>query len=90
MVDDVWSLLEMTPYRYKTSQAGLDRVKQLERLEVTFEFVVTVYKNMKTTVKNGELMVRELRSMKESQYLLKMPFRMKLLNLILKVMKVLI
>lgn len=47
MVDDVWSLLEMTPYRYKTSQAGLDRVKQLERLEVTFEFVVTVYKNMK-------------------------------------------
>ena len=44
MVDDVWSLLEMTPYRYKTSQAGLDRVKQLERLEVTFEFVVTVYK----------------------------------------------
>ena len=35
-------------------------------------------------------MVRELRSMKESQYLLKMPFRMKLLNLILKVMKVLI
>lgn len=40
----VWSLLEMTPYRYKTSQAGLDRVKQLERLEVTFEFVVTVYK----------------------------------------------
>ena len=43
-VKDLWSLLEMTPYRYKTSQAGLDRVKQLERLEVTFEFVVTVYK----------------------------------------------
>ena len=46
MVDDVWALLEMTPYRYKTSQAGLDRVKKLERLEVTFEFVVTVYKKI--------------------------------------------
>lgn len=46
MVDDVWALLEMTPYRYKTSQKGLDRVKQLERLEVTFEFVVTVYKKI--------------------------------------------
>ena len=46
MVDDVWALLEMTPYRYKTSQAGLERVKELERLEVTFEFVVTVYKKI--------------------------------------------
>ena len=46
MVDDVWALLEMTPYRYKTRQAGLDRVKELERLEVTFEFVVTVYKKI--------------------------------------------
>lgn len=44
MVEDVWSLLEMTPYRYKSSQDALERVKQLERLEVTFEFVVTVYK----------------------------------------------
>ncbi len=43
MVEDVWSLLEMTPYRYKTSYDALERVKQLERLEVTFEFVVTVY-----------------------------------------------
>ena len=46
MVDDVWALLEMTPYRYKTSQAGLDRIRELERLEVTFEFVVTVYKKI--------------------------------------------
>ena len=44
MVDDVWSLLEMTPYRYKTSQAGLDREKQLERLEVTIEIVLTLNK----------------------------------------------
>ena len=51
MVDDVWSLLEMTPYRYKTSQVGLDRVKQLERLEVTFEFVVTVYKKYENNSK---------------------------------------
>ena len=46
MVDDVWALLEMTPYRYKTSQAGLYRGRELERLEVTFEFVVTVYKKI--------------------------------------------
>ena len=51
MVDDVWSLLEMTPYRYKTSQAGLDRVRELERLEVTFEFVVTVYKKYENNSK---------------------------------------
>ena len=38
--------IEMTPYRYKTSQAGLDRVKELERLEVTFEFVVTCTKKI--------------------------------------------
>ena len=44
MVDDVWDLLEMTPYRYKSGKEGLERVKKLERLEVTFEFVVTVYK----------------------------------------------
>lgn len=43
VVDDVWSLLEMTPYRYKSSKIALERVKELERLEVTFEFVVTVY-----------------------------------------------
>lgn len=58
MVDDVWALLEMTPYRYKTSQAGLDRVRELERLEVTFEFVVTVYKKYENNNKkwgiNGE------------------------------------
>lgn len=46
MVDDVWDLLEMTPYRYKSSKEGLERVKNLERLEVTFEFVVTVYKKI--------------------------------------------
>ena len=43
-VDDVWSLLEMTPYRYKTSQEGLERVKQLEGLHVTFEFMVSIWK----------------------------------------------
>ena len=46
MVDDVWDLLEMTPYRYKSSKEALERVKKLERLEVTFEFVVTVYKKV--------------------------------------------
>jgi 23S rRNA (guanine745-N1)-methyltransferase len=46
IVEDVWSLLEMTPYRYKTSLEALEKVKQMERLEVTFEFVVTVYRKV--------------------------------------------
>lgn len=43
-VDDVWSLLEMTPYRYKSPEDGVQRVQGLDTLEVTFEFIVTVWR----------------------------------------------
>lgn len=45
-VDDVNSLLEMTPYLYKSPKEGLKRVKELDSLEVTFEFVVSVWKKI--------------------------------------------
>ena len=44
-VDDVWLLLEMTPYRYKTSKEGLDKIRALtDGLDVTFEFVISTWK----------------------------------------------
>ncbi|MCF0106274.1 MAG: methyltransferase domain-containing protein [Holdemanella sp.] len=43
-VDDVWSLLEMTPYRYKTKLEALERLKKSEGFDVTFEFVVSIWK----------------------------------------------
>ncbi len=46
MVDDVWSLLEMTPYRYKSPKDGLERVRNVSQLEVTFEFVVSVWRKV--------------------------------------------
>lgn len=46
MVDDVWDLLEMTPYRYKSPKAGLERVKNCQQKEMTFEFVVNVWRSL--------------------------------------------
>lgn len=43
-VDNVWSLLEMTPYRYKTGKKGLDAAKECPGLNVTFEFIITVWR----------------------------------------------
>lgn len=43
-VKDVWALLEMTPYRYNSPRAGLEKVQSLEELEVTFEFYVTIWR----------------------------------------------
>ena len=43
-VNDVWSLLEMTPYRYKSPKEGLDRVKACVSLDVTFEFVISCWR----------------------------------------------
>lgn len=44
LVKDVWALLEMTPYRYKTSLAALEKVKACTELETTFEFVVSIWR----------------------------------------------
>lgn len=47
-VDDVWSLLEMTPYRYKSPAEGLERVKNLKNgLDVTFDFVISTWRKAK-------------------------------------------
>ncbi|MBQ0064909.1 MAG: methyltransferase domain-containing protein [Firmicutes bacterium] len=43
-VKDVWALLEMTPYRYNSPRAGLEKVQSLEELDVTFEFYVTIWR----------------------------------------------
>ena len=45
-VDDVWSLLEMTPYRYRTSNEALDKIRNSQGFEVTFEFVVTEWRKV--------------------------------------------
>lgn len=41
---DIQNLFTMTPYYYKTSQAGHERVKKLETLETSADFRVLVYK----------------------------------------------
>lgn len=46
LVDNVWSLLEMTPYRYNSSKESLDKVKECKELETTFEFVVSVWRKV--------------------------------------------
>ena len=45
-VDDVWDLLEMTPYRYKSPIDGLQRVKACTGKEITFEFVIDVWRKL--------------------------------------------
>lgn len=45
-VDDVWSLLEMTPYRYKTAPVALEKIRNSEGFEVTFEFVITEWRKI--------------------------------------------
>lgn len=47
-VEDVNSLLEMTPYLYRSPKEGLKRVRELDHLDVTFEFVVSVWKKIKS------------------------------------------
>lgn len=46
MVEDVWSLLEMTPYRYNSPSSSLDAVKACKSLETTFEFVVSIWRKI--------------------------------------------
>lgn len=40
------SLLEMTPYRYKTSKQALEKLQQSEGFEVTFEFIVSEWRKV--------------------------------------------
>ncbi len=43
-VTDLWSLLEMTPYRYNTAYEAMEKIKHHDPMDVTFSFVVTVWR----------------------------------------------
>lgn len=52
-VEDVWSLLEMTPYRYTSPQSGLERIRNLkDGLTITFDFVISLWRTQKHESKN--------------------------------------
>jgi 23S rRNA (guanine745-N1)-methyltransferase len=40
------NLLDMTPYRYKSPKAGIERVRQQKESDVTFEFMVSIWKKI--------------------------------------------
>ena len=42
-VTNVWSLFEMTPYRFKSPKEGMERIEHLDQLDVTFDFVISVW-----------------------------------------------
>lgn len=41
--DDLKDLLAMTPYQYKTKQGSIEKLLQLQKLDITFEFVLRLY-----------------------------------------------
>ena len=41
--EEIRALFEMTPYAHRTNKEGLERLRALERLETTIEFVIGVY-----------------------------------------------
>lgn len=41
--NDIFALFRMTPYCFRTPEAGVTRLKKLESLETEIEFVITVY-----------------------------------------------
>ncbi len=43
-IDDLWSLLEMTPYRYKSPKEGLENVRNTQSKEITFEFIIRCFR----------------------------------------------
>ncbi|MBB5183749.1 methyltransferase domain-containing protein [Catenisphaera adipataccumulans] len=45
-VEDLMNLLDMTPYRYKSPKAGIERVRQQKESDVTFEFMVSIWKKI--------------------------------------------
>lgn len=45
-VEQLWPLLEMTPYRYKSPKEGLERVKKSKGKEITFEFIIRCFQKI--------------------------------------------
>uniref|UniRef100_UPI0026314AD1 hypothetical protein n=1 Tax=uncultured Faecalicoccus sp. TaxID=1971760 RepID=UPI0026314AD1 len=46
LVKEVWELLEMTPYRYKTKKESLEKVKTLDSLTLTFDFIIRIWRKV--------------------------------------------
>lgn len=44
LVKDLRSLLEMTPYRYRTKASDLDKIDSYSSLDVTFDFMIHVWR----------------------------------------------
>lgn len=43
---DIFNLFMMTPYYWKTSRAGVEKLKQLNRLDTAMEFAIITYKKV--------------------------------------------
>lgn len=43
MHDDIISLLKMTPYFYKTSKEDIKKIDELDKLDITFDFIISIY-----------------------------------------------
>ena len=41
---DIINLFTMTPYFYKTNETSKEKLFKIDKLEVTFDFNVTIYK----------------------------------------------
>ena len=41
--EDIWSVFQMTPYFYRTSDADKSKLQQIEKLETDIEFVIVEY-----------------------------------------------
>lgn len=49
-IDDPWTLLEMTPYRYKTAPERLKKIQEkTEGMDVTFDFVISIWRKKNET-----------------------------------------
>jgi 23S rRNA (guanine745-N1)-methyltransferase len=51
-VKQVWDLFEMTPYRYKTSRQACEKIQNLDHLECTFSFIISIYRKESQHVKH--------------------------------------
>lgn len=41
--NEILDLFMMTPYSYKTDKKGIDKIKKVDKLEITISFLVTIY-----------------------------------------------
>ena len=44
--EDIYALFSMTPYFYRTSETGMERLRSIDRIEVTIGFLIQSYRNI--------------------------------------------